>query len=829
MASKKHVFFWSRAVALLCASHLYAQNTPDSTLTVTAKTVQGLAVAGADISVLGEGGILHSCKTSPEGACTVSELKAGKYSLSIVAKGFDDLTAEISFSPESPRVDAVLNVTRKADSITVEASPDVAMEQSPAPGASLNKDAVKNNVLKPATVSDALPLIPGVIRLPNGDLILSGRAEHRSTLLVNDANSTDPSTGNFGQTVPIDSVETLDVLTSPFLAQYGGFSTSVVNVATRKPGEKWNFELNDPLPEFRIRSWQLVGLKTATPRINFNGPLVKQKLYFSESLQYEMKNAAVLTLPFPHNQQRREGINSFSELDYNINASNVLTVTLHSANQHVRFANLDYFNPEPVSPNTASGAYQMTATERSSLAHGLLLESTLAYNHFSGKVWPQAGTGMTLQPTGNSGTYFNQQARTAFRAEWREDISFTRNLLGVHNIRFGSGLSGTAIRGQITYLPVDIRDTAGELLETIRYTQAGLIHHDDVVFSFYGQDHWVITPKLSIEGGIRADQQRISQTFRAGPRGSIAWSPFGRTVIRAGAGAFYDRVPLNVYGFSGYPVQTIAQFNPNGSILAGPDSYLNLTARAALALFPDLYGPGNPAPRAFAPYSLNWNIQLEETISSKLRFRANFLQSSSEGLLTLYPQNIGGQHAFILSGTGESFLRQFDVTAAWRPKDDSQFYLSYVHSRSVGNINEFSYYLANFPLAVILPDHYTTLPGDVPNRILAWGTLSLPSKLRIMPKAEYRTGLPFSHLDSHQTYAGDPYGFRYPKYFSLDTRVSKDFKINDKYSVRFSVLGANLTNHFNPFSVHANTGDPAFGTFFGQYRRRYSLDFDFLF
>ena len=252
-------------------------------------------------------------------------------------------------------------------------------------------------------------------------------------------------------------------------------------------------------------------------------------------------------------------------------------------------------------------------------------------------------------------------------------------------------------------------------------------------------------------------------------------------------------------------------------------------ARAALALFPDLYGPGNPAPSAFAPYSLNWNIQAEETVSSKLRFRANYLQSASEGLLTLNPQTVGAQRTFILSGTGESLLRQFDFTAAWRPMDESQIFFSYVHSRSVGNINEFSYYLANFPLAVILPDRYTTLPGDVPNRALAWGTLSLPKKFRVMPKAEYRTGLPFSRFDARQTYVGDPNSYRYPRYFSFDTRVSKDFKINDKYSVRFSVLGANLTNHFNPFSVHANTGDPAQGIFFGQYRRRYTMDFDFLF
>ena len=53
--------------------------------------------------------------------------------------------------------------------------------------------------------------------------------------------------------------------------------------------------------------------------------------------------------------------------------------------------------------------------------------------------------------------------------------------------------------------------------------------------------------------------------------------------------------------------------------------------------------------------------------------------------------------------------------------------------------------------------------------------------------------------------------------------------MTDKYSFRFGVSGSSRTNHFNPISVHANTGDPAYGLFFGEYHRRYTADFDVLF
>jgi hypothetical protein len=144
-------------------------------------------------------------------------------------------------------------------------------------------------------------------------------------------------------------------------------------------------------------------------------------------------------------------------------------------------------------------------------------------------------------------------------------------------------------------------------------------------------------------------------------------------------------------------------------------------------------------------------------------------------------------------------------------------------------LNEFSTYLADFPPAVILPDARTFLPGDTPNRFLAWGTFAFPYKIRVMPKVEYRTGFPWSPLNAAQQYVGVPNQVRFPSAFSVDARISKDFKVNDKYSVRFAVSGSNLTNHFNPISVHGNVADPVYGLYFGEYRRRYTADFDVLF
>lgn len=138
----------------------------------------------------------------------------------------------------------------------------------------LNVGEAKTSPLRPSTLVDTLPLVPGVARTPDGRITIEGTDEFHSTLLINSVNVTDPATGNVGLSIPVDSVDIVKVSLSPYLAQYGSFTAGVVSAETRRVGDKWNFNLNDPLPEFRIRSGHLEGLRRATPRVDFGGPLV---------------------------------------------------------------------------------------------------------------------------------------------------------------------------------------------------------------------------------------------------------------------------------------------------------------------------------------------------------------------------------------------------------------------------------------------------------------------------------------------------------------------------------------------------------------------------
>jgi len=789
-------------------------------------------VSGVVVEVKLKGSLVATTTTNEKGEAEFTKLGPGTYEVGVSKETFEPLTqSDVALTAGAPveiKFTMIPKVQLKDVVVNVQAGSETPVEKGASPAVALSRVEVKNIPSRPATVKDTLPLVPGVVRSTEGEIKISGAGEHRSALVVNAADVTDPATGQFGATVPVDSVESIEIFKTPYLAQFGRFTAGVVSVETRRGGDKWNLELNDPLPEFRILSGHLRGLREASPRATFNGPLIAHKLYFSEGLEYDLQKRPDRTLPFPFNESKQQSVNSFTQLDYILSPMNTLTGTFHVAPRQMEFVNLNFFDPQPVTPTFSAHDYTGTVIDRWTIGNNLL-ESTLAIKRFTGNVWGQGNEDMILSPTGNSGNYFSQQNRRASRAEWIETYSLSPiKGFGAHNLKFGSTVAHTGNRGDFVARPIQIQDTDGRLVKRIDWVGGHAFDRTDLETGFFGQDHWVITPKLAMDVGTRFERQGITETIRVAPRIGLAWTPFAnqQTTIRGGFGLFYDRVPLSVFAFNGYPEQVITTFGLDGEIIDGPRHFINITDRAETK-FPLLFSKnvvGN-----FAPHSETWNVEVEHPVTRMLRVRANYLQSNSFGTVIFTPKVVQGQDALVLGGGGKSGYNQLELTARLSLVDGQQMFFSYVHSRSRGDLNEFNNYLGNFPFPVVRPNTFTNLSGDLPNRFLAWGLVRLPWKMRIAPMVEWRNGFPYASVDADQNYVGTPNQTRFRNFFSLDSRVSKDFKVSDKYMLRLSVSGFNVTNHFNPLQVHSNIADPAYGVFFGSHKPRFRLDFDVIF
>ena len=352
--------------------------------------------------------------TQADGTADFSNSPCGSLQVFASKPGFDEQLKTVEMTA-GLIVDVSIVLEPKVQHTTVDEKQTAPpLEQRSSENKELHPPDLKPLPGNPPTVTETLPLVPGVVRSSNGELIIDGSGEQRSSLVVNQSDVTDPATGKFSLTVPLDSIQTINVLSTPFLAQYGRFTQSVVAVETRRGGEKWHGDLNDPFPDFRVRSYQLRGIRNETPRASFGGPLIHQRLYFISALQYFLDKVPNRTLGFPNNVSKQERINSFTQLDYIASSKQILTATLHLAPQHTNFVNPDYFNPQPTTPSYAQHNYLGTFADHYALFGGTL-DNSVSIQRFLANIGAQGSADYLLTPEGNHGNYFGSQNREARR------------------------------------------------------------------------------------------------------------------------------------------------------------------------------------------------------------------------------------------------------------------------------------------------------------------------------------------------------------------------------------------------------------------------------
>src|SRR5260370_20535035 len=209
--------------------------------------------------------------------------------------------------------------------------------------------------------------------------------------------------------------------------------------------------------------------------------------------------------------------NSFTQLDFMVSSKDILTGTFHLAPVKRQFVNLDFFNPQPVTPDFVFQGDTTSLLDRLTV-NGGVLQSTLSLNRVDASVLPRGKAVMKLAPTGNSGNYFNEQHRRASRIEWRENFFLSPvQWKGTHNFQFGTTLSHTQFRASIQDERVNILNTRGQLLRRIEFTNTQPIRRQDDEVAAFGQDHWQVGPKLALDAGIRMERQDLSRTPRPPP------------------------------------------------------------------------------------------------------------------------------------------------------------------------------------------------------------------------------------------------------------------------------------------------------------------------
>ena len=762
--------------------------------------LEGSTSAEAQTDEYGE----YVLRAVPYGTCVIEGTSAG-------------LRAAETVNVEDNEVRLDLELKPAEVTTSVEVTADPGKTNSPAPTETITDKTLRDAPNIDERFESALPLIPGVVRGPDGHINLKGTRDTQSGALVNSANVTDPVTGSPAMLLPVDVVASVQVISNPYDPQYGRFTGAVSSVETKTSDyEGFHFSIQNFTPRPRVRDGNIRGIGSSTPRVTFTGPLLRDRIAITQSFEYRFVETPVNSLPAFQRDSRLESFDSYTQFDFTISSRHTANASVSIYPQRINYLGLDTFNTQESTPDFHQRGYQINVQDSYLVGKSAVLTSRFSYKRFNADVTAQGDDPYRVQLETTEGGFFNRQERRTSRVGWQENYRLAPwKFAGTHQFTIGLSYEHSQYDGGQTYLPVEFDGVSNLPVEEITYTSPTTFQVSQNETAWFVGDQWAIVPRLTVDVGLRFDNDSITDSTHAAPRAGflLELTADGKTLLKGGIGRFYDRVPLMAASFPDIPERTVSMFGPNGQPINSV-SYRNQIEG----------GLRNPR-------STSWNLELDRQVLPSLALRVAYEQRDTSDDLVVSPVSDGTTGILELSNRGSDSYREFQVAARFKA-GQNLLNVSYVRSRAYGDLNDVNQFFGNLAQPIIDADARGRLPFDAPNRFLFWGTISAPWKLTVVPVYDLHTGFPYSIQNEYRAYVGPRNVDRFPTFSSVDIQVSRHIVLSfhgKHIPARVGVGAFNLFNHFNPRDVQNNLASVRYGGFFNpswrEYRGKFVLEF----
>jgi TonB dependent receptor/Carboxypeptidase regulatory-like domain len=770
-------------------------------------------IPGSKVSLRGPGSLRETIADQQAGY-HFSGLAPGIYQVEASAPGLSGSNA-VTVTPGAVAEASIeLQVALLKESVTVTASAEAPSSAESSEETTIGKTAIINAPNKSDRVDAVLPLIPGVVRGPDGLINMKGARSSQGGALINSANVTDPVTGNPAMTLPIDVVQSVKVVSDPYDPEYGRLTGAVSSVETATGNfDGFHVSVQNLLVRPRKRGGDFIGIESWTPRITLTGPVIKDKVAVTQSFEYRFVRTPVYSLPPLDRDTKFESVDSFTQVDANLTTRQSLTASFALYPQKLNYLGLNTFAPQPATPDLHQRGYMASLQHRDAIGADTLLVSQFSYKRFDVDLTANSSDPYELRLETTTGGFFDRQRRNSYRTEWQETFQFGARGLGSHQFKIGANFAHSTYDGRVDLLPVTIIGAADFPIERIGFGPASQfgVHQNEL--AWFAADSWKPFQRLTVDLGLRFDWDSVTASTHAAPRAGFAYllTNDAKTILKGGAGLFYDRVPLNIASFPFLPGRIVTTLAPTGEALSS-------------------VGYANTIPSGLRnPRTVGWNVELDRELTSAWLVRGGYQQRNTARDFTLDPETIPGILA--LSNRGGSFYREIQVTTRYKIRR-ATVNASYVRSKAYGNLNYFNQFFGNDPVAVIEPDERGRLPFDAPNRFLAWAEWAAPFKLTLLPVLDVHTGFPWSRINQEREFVGPRDSERYPRFTSFDLQVTRPVKLpisHERLKSRIGFSVFNLFNQFNPRDVQSDIDSARYAALFNSvgrtFRGKFILDF----
>ena len=739
-------------------------------------------------------------QTDPIGAFRLELTRPGAYYATVTHAGFFSLRERPAELREGSNemVFELAHVRNTSESVDVRASPNpIDIEQTDSQRTLGGPQIFE--VPYPAThdLRNALPLIPGVVKGRAGDLHFDGSSENQVQYMLDGFNISDPLTGTFSTHLSVEAVRSLDVLGGRYSPEFGKGSAGAMAIHTESGDDSFRYSATNFIPGLDTNKGAHIG--AYTPRLNFSGPIVRGRVWFSDSIDANYNQLIVPDLPKGQDTRTSYGASNLLHVQANLRPANILFADFLANFNNTSNAGLGALDPIPTTVDQRSRQWFGSVKDQVYLARGMLLEFGFSDLRTSLRDIPQGHSPYVFTPNGRQGNYYVDALKESERKQLLVNLFLPAwHFAGSHQIKAGVDADRLDYSQNTRRTSFDDVGFSGNVLRRVTFGGSGILERPSLEVSSYVLDAWKIRPNLFVQGGVRQDWDELVRSVVLSPRISAAYAPLGKdTKLAAGYAISYDASTPQVFSRPRDQFSLTTIYNPDGSLQSGPaTSFFTIGSHLKM------------------PRYQNLTLGLEQLLPARILLSVNLLRRR-------------GNHGFTyvnVAAPSEQVEAIYQLQNLRRDQYDSaevrlhqsfgkgyEWMASYTRSRSFSNA------VADITVdqPLLISDNVGRTSWDSPNRFLSWGFLPTPfENWSVAYLCETRTGFPFSVQDELGRMAGRPDAFRFPNYFNLNLHVEWTVRL---FGYRFALRGGfnNITDHNNYTVVNNTIGSPHFLQFYG--------------
>jgi hypothetical protein len=719
--------------------------------------------------------------------------------------------------------------------------------------------------------------------VPGTQISVAGQRNINNGFIMDGLSANDDAADLPGTFFSQEVIREFQVITSGGIAEFGRASSGIINVISQSGANDWRgraygflrsrrLDARNPLsttPDPRDPGRLLKDpLTQAQYGVTMGGPVARNRTFlFINFEQTRLNNSVVVTIS-PADVAAINGVldrigyagqradtgltptgydttNLFSRVDHHINSSNLLT-------GRYSFYDIESLNARGVGGlNAASRGTALydrdqtvAVSEVATISSRAANEARFQFTRSRLAAPPNDLAGPAINVSGVANLGESTSSPTGRDIDLYELVDNVTVERGAHSFKFGADFLYNrlniafpgATQGVYTFSSL-ANFQAGRYAQFQQAFGAPAQFQSNPNLGVFAQDEWRVRPGLTLNVGLRYDVQWLPDPIETdannfAPRVGLAWAPGGRkTVIRAGYGVYYDRVPLratsNALQRDGSKYR-VAQFSFGQS--GAP------TFPSVATMFPAGFLPSVTTidPKIENAYTQQASVQIERELTASASLSVGYLYT--RGLHLILSRNVNVPRFPVSAGvpnqgrpdpnfanvaryegSGDSYYNGLTVSLNRRFNRWAGARLSYTFSKAIDDTGNAFFFTPqdNFNLR----DERGRSDNDQRHVLAASGVLTAPETaggglwrravagFQLSSIFRYGSALPFNittgadrnndtNVNDRPAGVGRNTGDGFD-FAALDLRLSRSIRFNERFGLEVIVEGFNIFNRAN--------------------------------